>query len=373
MDWINSVEEMVLMNKEYLDKLRKEIDQLDREISLLIQKRMDLVSEVVEYKRNFNKGILDKSREDRVLENVMSVVSNPLYSDSIRAVFESIMESSREYQTKHIQSSKKPKKRYALIGEKLSHSLSSKIHGLFFQIAGIDAVYEHIEIPSHMLTVILKQLKKDGFNGINVTIPYKTDIMASLNTVSSIADRVGAVNTIEIGEEFRGYNTDYFGFGRSLEYYNFDIRNKSCAVLGSGGSSKAAISYLEDSGTAEIAIVTRDTKAAEIKFPGKSLIQLKEFSAKDYDLIINATPVGMYPIIGASPISKEQLYGASFVFDLIYNPEETLLLKYAKELGIPCANGLYMLVAQAISAQEIWQGVSYEQDIINNIYDALLN
>lgn len=363
MAWINLMGEIVYMDKSYLGKLRKEIDKVDYEISLLLQKRMDLVTEVVEYKSCYQAEVLDANREEKVIENVLSRIDKTQYSETIESVYKSIMESSREYQMKQLKKSSKPPKSYAVIGEKLSHSLSSKIHGLFFRKTGLDAIYEIIEVPSSKLKTILTQLKKNGLSGVNVTIPYKTDIMESLDYISPIAQRIGAVNTIDIGESFKGFNTDYYGFGKALSHYGFEIENKVCAILGSGGSARAVITYLEDNKASEIAVISRNTNAAALKFPGKSVIPINEFSANGFDLIVNTTPVGMYPNEGVAPIGKNQLKGASFVMDLIYNPNETLLLKYARELGIPCANGLYMLVAQAIGAEEIWQGSSYEEYI----------
>ncbi|NLP00002.1 MAG: shikimate dehydrogenase [Clostridiaceae bacterium] len=356
------------MEKNNLDIIRNEIDKVDQELSALIQKRMDLVAEVAESKAQSGKEILDKSREEKVIQNVLSTVKKQEYQDSVKAIFECIMYNSREYQKKRIgRVNKKP--RYAVIGEKLSHSISPEIHKELFERVNINAVYEQIEVSKTEIPDILDRLKKEGYEGINVTIPYKTEIMASIHKVSDIATRIGAVNTVKIGDIYEGCNTDYFGFGKALEYYGFDCSRKNCAVLGSGGSAKAVTARLEDKGASKITIVSRDVKSAALKFPKLDCVDLYKFSSEGYDLVVNTTPVGMFPNAGYSPVRKDQLKGASFVMDLIYNPEETLFLKYARELSIPCANGLYMLVAQAISAEEIWQGAYYGQDIINDIYE----
>ncbi len=354
-----------------LDTIRKEIDKIDKELSTLIQKRMDLVSKVAESKARSGKEILDKDREEAVIQNVLSMVSKQEYKDNVKAVFECIMYNSREYQKKKM-GSKGIKPRYAVIGEKLSHSISPQIHRELFTKAKINAAYEQIEVPKTELSGVLDRLKKEGYKGINVTIPYKTEIMASLNTVSDIVARIGAVNTVKIGDIYEGYNTDYFGFGKALDYYGFDSQKKVCAVLGSGGSSKAVVAYLEDKGASKITIVSRDAQSAAIKFPKQKSVEINSFSAEGYDLVVNTTPVGMFPKVDFSPIRKDQLKGTSFVMDLIYNPEETLLLKFARELSIPCVNGLYMLVSQAVCAEEIWQEVTYGQDIINEIYESIV-
>lgn len=360
------------MHKNFLDKLRKEIDSVDCELSVLIQKRLDLVTIVADFKARSGKEVLDKSREEAVIENVLSQVSKEEYKDSIKAVFECIMLHSKEYQKKRIGGNNYSNRRYAIIGEKLSHSISPQIHQKFFEYARLNAFYDKIEVFKAEIPGVLDRLKKEGYSGINVTIPYKTDIMASLDVVSDVATRVGAVNTVKIGGIYKGYNTDYYGFGKALSYYGFNPENKTCAVLGSGGATRAVAAYLEDMGVSKITIVTRDIRSAALKFPTNESVELESFSAQGYDLVVNATPVGMFPKTDLSPIKEEQLEGASFVMDLIYNPEETLFLKYARELSIPCANGLFMLVAQAVCAQEIWQEVSYNQGIIDEIYKSFI-
>jgi shikimate dehydrogenase len=372
MGWTDSMEAKVFMDKKHLEELRIQIDKIDKELSFLLQKRFNLVEQIAEYKAQFNMDVLDKSRENKVIEKVLSKVENPNYSKAIKLVYETIMDASKNYQHGRIKSIENmPQKRYAVIGRRLSHSLSPKIHNIFFRKTGIAANYDQITLEPEELPELLNKLNDRGYKGINVTIPYKTEIMKSLDYVSPIAERIGAVNTVEIGEQFKGYNTDYYGFGRALDYYGFKSRDQRCAVLGSGGSARAICAYLEDNGASEIAIISRKPADASLKFPGYKTISINDYTSEKFDLIVNCTPVGMYPDQEVSPISKEQLKGAAYVMDLIYNPYETLLLKYAKELVIPYANGLYMLVSQAISAQEIWQGLSYEQDIVNYVFDAL--
>lgn len=357
------------MKNESLDQIRKEIDVLDRELAALLEKRMDLTVRVSEYKMRTKMDVLDTSREARVIENVLNAVSNQEYHESIKAVFESIMTQSKNYQRRLMTG--KSCNKYALIGEKLSHSLSPLIHELFFRKADIEGTYELCEVGQEELPGLLQRLREQGFQGVNVTIPYKNKIMNYLDDISEPAKAIGAVNTVVLSDEIKGFNTDYDGFGRSLEHHGFDPVGKVCVVLGSGGASMAAVSYLDDHGAADVMIASRGPEAASVKYPGKRIIAIDEFKAEGTDLIVNATPVGMYPETDKSPLEKHQLAGASFIFDLIYNPAETLLMKYASELGISCCNGLFMLVAQAISAQEIWQGRKFSPELIKSIYDEM--
>lgn len=356
------------MDKSVLEAIRDKIDVIDKKISLLLQERMDLVSQIADYKRKADIRILDEGREKKVIENVLSNVSDPDYADSIKAIFEFIMDNSKEYQNKRMKEAKSDIRKYALIGEKLSHSVSPRIHEIFFKRANIKGKYELREIPHSEVSNILSVLKNEGYIGANVTIPYKTEIMDHLDEISPTALRIGAVNTIKIGEKSKGFNTDYDGFGKSLDYFGVSVKGKRCAVLGSGGASRAVVACLGDIGAEAVDIVTRDTVRASIKYPDLRCIPLNLFSAMGYDLVVNATPVGMYPKTGYSPLTKEQLSGAGFVMDIIYNPAKTMLLEYADELGIPYANGLFMLVAQAVAAQEIWQGKPIDDEITNSIY-----
>jgi len=360
------------MSGSNLEAIRRQIDEVDEKLTELLEKRMSLVSRVAEYKKSTSTEILDTAREEKVLLNVLRKVGNPEYADTIMSIFRDIMHHSKEYQQKIIGAGNKAvAKKYALIGEKLGHSLSPQIHSAFFAKLGISADYDLVEVAPGELPFVLENLKTRGYLGINVTIPYKTEIMKYLDEISREALKIGAVNTIRFNPVFKGYNTDYAGFGMSLNYYGVKINGKRAAVLGSGGSARAVITYLADNEAGSITVVSRNADAARQKYPELQSVNIGEFKASGYDLVINCTPVGMYPKTGLSPLEKEQLEGAGFVMDLIYNPETTKLLEYAAELGIPCANGLYMLIAQAICAQEIWQEISVDAEIINEIYKGM--
>jgi shikimate dehydrogenase len=354
-----------------LEKLREEMDALDRELSLLLQKRLDLVTRIADYKKENHIQVLDRGREEKVIENVLSVLQNPQYAQCLKLTYEGIMAQSREFQTKRLSSSSTSPKKYALIGEKLSHSLSPRIHSLFFEKAGLNATYNLKEVPRDQLAGLLDRLKEEGYAGINITIPYKTELMSALNFISDEARNIGAVNTILLGEEYRGYNTDYYGFGMALDHHGLSYEGKRCAVLGSGGSSRAVIAFLKDHGASEIHLVTRNPQEAKQKFPDLPCTDIKAFTASGFDLVVNTTPVGMSSHSQASPLTEDQLKGAGAVMDLIYNPKETVLLSYCRALGIPCANGLFMLVAQALCAQEIWQGYKVSPGMIEEIYEEL--
>ncbi len=355
-----------------LDALRKGIDEVDEAIAQLLEKRMDHVRKVVDYKRSTGMAILDSSREQDILDRILAKVQNPEYIESIRSVYNEILKASREFQGRFIAcDSQSGPARYGLVGEKLSHSLSPGIHSFLFKELKINAEYDLLEVKPEELTNLLDDLKSRGYLGVNVTIPYKKEILAHLDSLSDEAVHIGAVNTICIADSYRGYNTDYDGFGMALEEYGVKTKGARCAVLGSGGAARAVVAYLEDHGASGITIVSRDPDSANLKFPGLSCMDIASFHAMDYDLLINTTPVGMYPDIKKSPLQKEQLKGVGFVMDLIYNPIKTVLLQYSEELGIPNANGLYMLVAQAFRSEEIWQGRTLDRSLITKAMDEM--
>jgi len=247
--------------------------------------------------------------------------------------------------------------KFGLIGEKLGHSYSKDLHNKIMSESGILGTYELIEIPISSFSYDFPKLLKKDYNGFNVTIPYKESVIPFLDGLSESARKIGAVNTISIknGETF-GLNTDYDGFLEIFIRNSINIKGKTAAVLGYGGAAKAVTLALCDEGIKSIDIIIRDkTQAKSITNSDNNFLTFNEFNMNSnyYDFIINCTPVGMFPNVMESPLPKYTIK-ASFVFDLIYNPEETLLLSYSKELGIRCFNGMEMLLAQALKSEEIW-------------------
>ncbi|MDD4295434.1 MAG: shikimate dehydrogenase [Ruminiclostridium sp.] len=263
--------------------------------------------------------------------------------------------------------------KYGLIGEKLSHSLSPEIHRIISELTGKKGDYGLFELSIEELQPFLLNASDKGFNGLNVTIPYKTKVISYIDELSEEAMKIGAVNTIMPGSLLKGYNTDYYGIDYTLRKYNESSCWSRALVLGSGGAANAVIAYLEDnersSVVSKIYLASRDKIAAKNKFQHANTISYEEIvDYSPFDLIVNTTPVGMFPLVEASPLTKEQIKGSSFLFDLIYNPAKTRLMELSDELGIPNVNGLYMLVAQAVKAQEIWNGEEYGQDLVDAVY-----
>lgn len=269
---------------------------------------------------------------------------------------------------------------FGLVGEKLKHSISPGIHKCIYEKIGIEACYHLFEVNREALGSAVEGLLSLGFKGVNVTIPYKTEIMKYLDEISPEAQNIGSINTIHFtGNKKIGYNTDYSGFGDMLKIFNVETRERKAVILGTGGAAKAVAQYLSDNGTSEIYLVSRDIGAAAENTAG--IKPFEKCSLLDYgslqtiprmDIVINCTPCGMFPNIDASPIDKTVIAKFSTAVDLVYNPAETMFLKDARLLGLTTLNGLYMLVSQAVASENIWNNINMDTKLVNNIYQKML-
>lgn len=246
-----------------------------------------------------------------------------------------------------------------LIGEVLGHSLSPAIHGDYFKTYGYSDTYDLVEIPKDHFEEIFPNVLA-AYDGLNVTIPYKEKVIPYLDEISEAAKNIGAVNTIEKRNgKIIGHNTDYIGFQKTLAKIGAQVEGKSVLVLGHGGAARAIVQCLYDEGAKEIWIASRHVETVEegfARFASErrgTLIPYEE--AKSCYLLVNTTPVGMFPKVDASPISAELAKEFPKVIDIIYNPDETKLLREATKADQ--SNGLTMLHEQAIAAEKIWRGI----------------
>ena len=241
-----------------------------------------------------------------------------------------------------------------LLGRKLGHSYSPQIHGL---LGSYD--YKLFEKEPEEVGDFLKN---GDFTGLNVTIPYKKDVIPYLSQLSPVAKRLGAVNTIVRRQDgsLIGHNTDYFGFRYLVERSGLTVRGKKVLVLGSGGASNTAVAVLQELG-AQVVIISR---SGENNYQNLHLHH-------DASVIVNTTPVGMYPNTGISPIDLNLFPQLEGVLDAIYNPARTQILLDAEKQGLVAMNGLWMLVAQAKESAEWFTGSAIDQDKIPEIHACL--
>ncbi|MBR4960640.1 MAG: shikimate dehydrogenase, partial [Clostridia bacterium] len=246
-------------------------------------------------------------------------------------------------------------KKYGCIGKKLTHSFSKEIHkGL------ADYEYDLIELTEEEIPPFFA--KKD-FAAINVTIPYKQMVIPYLDTVSDIARRIGAVNTI-VNRDGRlyGYNTDYYGMKALIERAGVELNGKKVLVLGTGGTSKTAQVVAADMGAAAVLTVSRTRTDTYIDYTDAVTLHT------DAQVIINTTPAGMYPDCSAKPIDISAFNRLEGVIDAVYNPLRTNLVLDARERGIKAEGGLYMLVMQAVVAVEKFLDTEIAKEAADRVF-----
>lgn len=261
--------------------------------------------------------------------------------------------------------------KFGLIGYPLGHSLSKVIHEAGFKSLGINATYDILETPPDDLVDRIKWLKGNGYKGFNVTIPLKLPISLFVNEVDNYADLARAVNTVyvEADKSLKAYNTDVIGFRRAIPK-DIDLRGKKVAILGTGGAAHAACIALTECGVQEIAFFTRNIPNSidlmnyvRRKFPAINfnVYQIENIrNLGEYAMLVNTTPIGMLGKAGdmmpVETYALESLNRDAVVYDVIYNPKKTVLIRAAEKLKLRTITGLDMFIYQAVAAQEIWFG-----------------
>ena len=255
--------------------------------------------------------------------------------------------------------------RFAVLGQSLPHTWSPYIHNSLFDAAGLDAVYLPVTVPPERLGSVT-DVFRSCFSGFNVTIPYKEKILPFLDDVDEAARVCGAVNTVEIRKgRMIGHITDGLGMLRAIEEKGVETHRADVLILGGGGAARVAgYAFLSRGGRVTFAV--RDTQKgdalahalAKTQQDGLRRLSVRPLAdcAEAHDILINCTPVGMYPHVDACPVSADVIARCRAVFDAVYNPRETRLLALAKQNGLPTIEGLGMLFYQAVEAQKFWFG-----------------
>ncbi len=267
---------------------------------------------------------------------------------------------------------------FAVIGDPIGHSLSPVIHNSLYRRLELNRAYLSLEIPIKELGAAVGLLKRN-FGGFNVTIPHKEAIIPYLDELEENAEIYGAVNTVRVERgRLKGYNTDGYGFVKSLEAANISLAGARVLVVGAGGAARVIVYELLLMGC-RITIANRSIiKAIELKnalektMGETSIRTVKLEDVRDqYDCIINTTPLGMYPREGDLPVGEHIIQKAQILYDLIYNPERTKFLKVGEKYGLRIINGFSMLLYQGVKAQEIWLERSLKKSLIDQVYGEL--
>lgn len=258
-----------------------------------------------------------------------------------------------------------------IIGHPLGHSISAIIQNAGLKSIGEEVQYDVMDTPAEDLIDRLKYIKTNGYQGFNVTIPLKVPVSLFLNDIDDYANIAGCVNTVKISEnkELFGYNTDIYGFKKAIPS-DVDLKGKTAGILGTGGAARAAVVGLAEKGIKNIDFYTRNiinshqtVNYVRAKFPNVefNVYQIQKMrSLADTSILVNATPIGMKGYIAdqmaIEPYDFETLNPDAIVYDIVYNPSKTVLLKEAEKRGFRTIGGLDMLIYQAERAIEIWTG-----------------
>lgn len=270
-------------------------------------------------------------------------------------------------------------RKYALLGGKLGHTLSPPIHKRLFELKSREFEYTLIESEPEQLGG--KKGELSALAGYNVTIPHKQSVIAFMDRLDDSAKRYGAVNCVDNkGGASVGYNTDCDGFLRSVRAEGGRL-DDSVLLLGAGGVGRMmAIETCLAGGRLTMAVLesfmeqtqkVREDILALVPNAQVRIVSIGNIPDEHFDTLINATPVGMYPKCDACAVTDEVIANADFVFDAIYNPKETLLIQKARAMGKKAVGGMAMLVWQAVSAHEIWDGDSYTDEQVQAIIDEM--
>ena len=337
-----------------IQQLRHKIDIIDTQLVELFVERMKIAADVAAYKKENGLPIYVPSREQEKLQDVERI-AGPEMGNYTRQLYTAIMDLSKDYQkTKIDADDHKYEKKFGLLGASLSHSYSPQIHSHLGSYS-----YRLFEKNEEELDALFSD---QSLTGLNVTIPYKKTVVPFCQKLTPQAKCLGAVNTMIRQKDgtWIGHNTDYFGFYAMANRVNVDYAGKKVLILGSGGASNTASVVMQELG-AEVIVVSR---TGENNYTNLHL-------HKDCAVIINTTPVGMYPNNGISPVDLSKFPNLEAVLDLIYNPIRTKLLMDAENQGLKTENGLWMLVAQAKESAEWFTGKQIDNSVIATIYQKL--
>ncbi len=271
-----------------------------------------------------------------------------------------------------------------LIGNPVAHTLSPLIHNTLAELTGIPLVYGAFQVDQGKLPEAVKGAFALNIHGMNVTVPYKSDVIPLLSEIDGLAEKIGAVNTlVRTGQGFKGYNTDMPGLYRAMCSDGMDIRDHEILILGAGGAARAVAFLCASRGASHVFILNRTVSKAEkiveeirekagyTEMTAMNLEDYRKLPGRDY-LVIQATSVGLSPNDGEAVIEDPDFYDLfSKGYDLIYRPADTRFIQLVREHGGEAYNGLKMLLYQGIIAFELWNQVEISQSQAELVYDRL--
>ena len=246
-----------------------------------------------------------------------------------------------------------------LIGHPVEHTFSPQMHNAAFEKLKMNYIYTAFDVKPENLNKVIENAEALDIKGFNVTIPHKVNVIQYLNDMDETAKQIGAVNTVDF-KNLKGYNTDGLGAVKAIEEIT-KVKNKNILIAGAGGASRAIAFYLKKNNVSEITILNRNIRKAqnladELEATSDSITKINQH-IKNADILINTTPIGMYPNINDTPITTaENMHEELVVFDAVYNPNKTQLLSEAIKAGAKPVYGIKMLLYQGAESFRIWTG-----------------
>ena len=350
------------------------IDRLDREILRLFNERLTAAGRIGELKRQLGLPVRDTRREAEVFRRLLDINRGGLLANRyVVRVFAALMAAARDVQgaPPHAADGFGTPALFAVFGNPVVHSLSPVMHNAAFAAVGFNGVYAAIRVRDIRLAAA--GVRSLGLRGASVTLPHKVAVMACLDYIDPFARRIQAVNTIVNDDGvLKGYNTDCAGALQALEE-STSVSGRHVAVIGAGGSARAVAHGVLSAG-GKVCLFNRSTEKGEALAAdlGAEFRPLEEFAPERIEILVNATPVGMTPMVDQTPLPREKLRPGMVVMDLVYNPLKTRLLCEAAAAGCVTVDGLAMLVFQGARQFELWTGLPAPADIMRLAAEAEL-
>ena len=348
-----------------ISDLRGSIDTIDEEVLHLINKRLGIASQIGRIKSRSGTKVIDPERESSLIQRLNALNKGPLSKENLYHIFREIITVSREIQAPHLSEFLGPGSTavYAVIGDPISHSLSPVMHNRAFAHIGHNGVYVPFRVTD--IQAAVTGIRAFEIKGASVTIPHKVSVMRYLDDIDPKALEIGAVNTIvNRNGHLVGYNSDYLGAIKALTKQTH-LRGQTVVIIGAGGAARAiGFGVIHAGGRVLILNRSADKGQSLADDLGAEFRPLSECRSIVGQILVNTTPVGMFPHADEMPITNDLLTPDLTVMDIIYNPLKTRLLKEAQNLGCKTIGGLSMFVYQGAFQFELWTGESAPIDVM---------
>ena len=348
-------------SEENIATLRRRIDDIDDQILELINRRLSTAHAIGRIKQQTGVAVVDKPREGEIFQRLLSLNKGPLKTEALYRIFRSTIAAGRGIQNIPCVSGVPPI--YAVFGDPVEHSLSPVMHNSALSQAGLDGFYLAFNVKD--IAAAVSGIRGLGIRGVSITIPHKVSVMKYLDETDALAEKIGAVNTIVNRQGIlHGYNSDCPGAIKALSEKTA-IKDKEAAVIGAGGGARAVGFGIKQEG-GKITVINRTKQRGEkladdLDCEFKPLSEVKKLP---YEIVINATPIGMTPNQNRVPIKSDLLEAGMVVMDMVYNPLKTQFLNDAEKTGCSTIDGVSMLVHQGAFQFELWTAKKAPVDIM---------